>query len=247
MMDKETLIIKHFEGTLSTEEAKLFDQFIKEDPEFEKEVYFQTDVQLALKKEEESEIKSLFEKLEEEYTNPKKTSKKFGVAKIWIAAASIAILIGCGVWFALQNSTIAGEDLYASYFQPYQNVVHPLIRGIQEKDQKTLAFEAYERGQYDVASELFDKLYQKHQEPYYLFYKANALMKLNRIQEAIPLLEKHLTTDDSLKEKSVWYLALSHLKTKNYPQSKSYLKEIIQDKKYNYKKAKELLKGLNNL
>ncbi|MCK8522615.1 hypothetical protein M0D21_13605 [Aquimarina sp. D1M17] len=242
-MEKETLIIKYFEGSLTQEELKLFEQYRKEDTSFEQEVLFQEDAQKVLKAEEKANIKSLFNQYEEEITN-NSSSKAKNKSKFWLVAASLAILIGSAVWFSLQTSAVSSEELYANYFQPYKNVVHPLTRSVQEKDQKTIAFEAYENGDYDTAAHLFNQLFSSSKEPYYLFYAANSLMQLNKMDDAIPLLEKHLTTQDTLNEKSVWYLALAYLRKNNIKEAKTYLNLIITEKKYNHKKAKELLDSL---
>ena len=102
---------------------------------------------------------------------------------------------------------------------------------------KTKAFIAYETGDYELAVSLFSDLYEKDKQPYYLFYKANALLKLEKAKEAIPLLKEHLKTKDTLNEKSTWYLALAYLKIEDKENARTLLQQLVNDKQYKIKRS----------
>jgi hypothetical protein len=112
------------------------------------------------------------------------------------------------------------------------------------QDKKAKAFIAYEDGDYKKAVQLFSELYKENEASYYLFYKANALLKLGNSQQAIISLKQHLKAQDSLTEKSNWYLALAYLKENDIANAKKVLKSISNKKGYNSKKAQELLQKL---
>jgi len=158
----------------------------------------------------------------------------------WLAAASIVLLLGLS-YFLLPDNKTDSNELFASYFEPYRNVIQPIERGTVQQDEKTLAFMAYEKGEYKKAIELFTKLYANSKESYYLFYNANALLKIEKPEEAVPLLLAHLKTKDTLTEKTNWYLALAYLKLKDKDKAKAVLKEVIAKGSYKTKEANELL------
>ena len=131
------------------------------------------------------------------------------------------------------------------YFEPYRNVVAPIERGSSQQDEKTQAFIAYEIGEYQTAVDLFSKLYTNTKDSYYLFYEANAQLKLNKADDAIPLLLEHLRTTDTLSDKTHWYLALAYLKIDDYGNAAKSLKKVIDEGKFQIKEAKELLKKID--
>ena len=139
------------------------------------------------------------------------------------------------------NQKSSTNELFANYFEPYRNVIQPLERGSGDQDEKSRAFYAYEKGDYEKAVRLFTDLFTATKEPYYLFYKANALLKLEKANEAVPLLLEHLKTKDTLSEKSTWYLALAYLKLNDKPNARITLKKVISDGKYKSKEAQKLL------
>ena len=50
------------------------------------------------------------------------------------------------------------EQLYAQYFEPYRNVVQPIVRGENKTDTKSKAFQAYETKNYEDALKYFNTL-----------------------------------------------------------------------------------------
>jgi len=141
------------------------------------------------------------------------------------------------------NNQPSNDELFSSYFVPYKNVIQPIERGSSLQDEKTIAFTAYEKGDYKKAFTLFSKLYTVTNESYYLFYQANALLKLEKAKEAVPILIQHLSTKDTLVQKSRWYLALAYLKLNNENKAKEMLKKVVSDGDYKKKEANELLEN----
>jgi len=236
-MANENLIEKYIQNRLSSKEKIEFDELLKSDIDFEKEVIFQTNIKKAVKKEDDIRFRSLISEIE---VKTNKSIRKPNYAK-WLVAASIVVLLGL-TYFFTQNNDASTDELFTSYFEPYRNVIQPIERGDNQQDTKTLAFMAYEKGDYENAIKLFSKLYAENKESYYLFYKANALLKLEKADEAIPLLLEHLKTKDTLTEKTNWYLALAYLKLNDKNNAKKALKKVIDDGKFKTNEAKELLK-----
>lgn len=236
-MKNDELIEKYLENSLNAEEQAQFDTLLNEDASFKKEVAFHDNIKRVAEEKDTDDFRSMLSGFEEEH-QPTKVFKLQRYSK-WLVAASVILIAGLTYVLTLSNPT--SQELFAANFQPYENVVHPIVRGTEEQDQKTKAFIAYETGDYKLAISLFSSLYENEKKPYYLFYKANALLKLERANEAIPLLKEHLQTKDTLNDKSTWYLALAYLRIDDKANAQKLLEEIIQSKKYKVEEAKKLL------
>jgi len=242
-MDREELINGYFEGSLSEGQLTEFEALLKTDAEFKSVFEFEKEIQLALKKEERKEIKELFSALND--GKEKKSKGKVISMRPWLAAASIALLVGIGSWMFLFNSpNINSEQLYLTNFSPYENVVHPIERGNQMEDLLSRAFTAYEDEKYEEALTFFKDLNVKQNDAYIDFYEAIVLMQLNRHEESIPLLKNYIKNNGELKDRAHWYLALAHLKLDDVSNSKKQLEKLIQLGSFKKAAAKDLLENL---
>ncbi|APQ17579.1 tetratricopeptide repeat protein [Maribacter hydrothermalis] len=239
MTKQEDLIEKYILNKLSSEEVLLVEDLLKNDAEFIAEYNFQSNLKTAIKKEDDDNFRNLISELESKARSKDSLPRRSYVK--WMAAASIILLLGLSYFLTLNQKT-STDDLFVSYFEPYRNVVQPMQRGNEQQDEKSLAFLAYEKGEYDKAITLFSNLYSDTKEPYYLFYKANALLKLEKAKEAVPLLLEHLKTTDTLTEKTKWYLALAYLRLNDVPNAKLTLEKVISDGNYKTMEAQKLLK-----
>ncbi|MBD1261578.1 hypothetical protein HZY62_13320 [Maribacter polysiphoniae] len=242
MSKQEDLIEKYIQNRLSPEERVMVDELLHNDIDFQKELTLQANLKKAIRKEDDDRFRDLISELESKAKIEKPITRRSYVK--WLAAASVLLFVGL-TYFLTMDQKVSTDDLFASYFEPYRNVVQPLQRGDGYQDEKTLAFLAYERGEYDTAISLFSNLYSTTKEPYYLFYKANALLKLKKANEAVPLLLEHLKTNDTLTEKTTWYLALAYLKMNDRPNARKTLEKVIADGKYKSTEAKKLLEAVN--
>ena len=242
-MDKEELINGYFEGSLSQNQLEEVTHLRETDTAFASEFEFQKELQVSLRKEERKDIKDMFSNLTAE--NPKSETKVLQL-RPWLAAASIALLISLGTWFFFLNSPDRNtDDLYASNFTPYDNVIHPIERGNQLEDLKTRAFTAYEGQEYDKALKLFKELHSKQNDSYIDFYSAMVLMQLNKQEEAIPLLEGYIEGKGDLEDRASWYLALAYLKVEDIANSKEQLKTLVKKNGFKVEAAKKLLEQLH--
>ncbi|WP_340199369.1 sigma-70 family RNA polymerase sigma factor [Ascidiimonas sp. W6] len=234
----DLLIQKHLKKKLNEQEQSTFDALLASNADFKKEVAFLEDFYKIAEVQAEANLRSMLNEFEAIHQPYKKSSKV-----LWYVAASILVLLAMAYFFTIMQP-VSSENLFADSFTPYKNVVHPIARGAQVLDQKTKAFSTYDNRDYEEAATRFTALYNQTKEPYYLFYQANALIANNEINQAIPLLKKHLKTNDPLKEKTPWYLAMSYLKLQDTENAKKYLQLVLDQKKYGYKEAEELLKSL---
>ncbi|WP_430905622.1 tetratricopeptide repeat protein [Maribacter sp. 2-571] len=248
-MDKETLLVKYLQDKLAPAELSVFKEMLDTDAEFKKEVEFQTDVKRAIVANEDDDFMEMLSEFEAEARAKErvkpipKTQKNSRLPIQWLVAASLLVLLGLSYWF-FQDNTADTTDLFAQNFVPYRNVTHPVTRGDAMVDSKTQAFSAYGKGDFNKAISLFTQLYASDKEPYYLFYKANALIQINKASEAVPLLKEHLKTKDALSDKSNWYLAMAYLQLKDADKAKAALQRVVETKAYKAEDAKRLLDAL---
>jgi len=241
-MERDTLLEKYMLGELSKEERQEFDTLLENDPEFKEEFEFQTDVKRAVTAEEDEDFMKMLSDFDAEAIDEKPRTKTFPTK--WLVAASIALLAAF-TYFFTSNHSISTQELYAQNFEPYRNVVHPIVRGEEGADLKSKAFSAYQTGDYEKALTLLTELSATDKEPYNLFYRANALIQLNRAEKAIPLLQEHIGLKDELSEKSTWYLAMAYLQLDDKENAKKMLKLVVKEGAYKVEEAQQLLEELD--
>ena len=210
-----------------------------EDLEFDK------NLKKVITVEERKHQKAYLQSLESSLVN-KNEKKKFN----WRVAASIAALVGLGSYFLLFNSSISNEDLYDTYFYPYENIVAPIVRDQVKLSKKGVVFSEYEQGNYKNAIDGFNQLSTKDSIDIVTinFYKANAYLQLKEFERAQNLFYQIIENDDKeWKQESIWYLGLISLKLNDVTTSKKYLQKL-NNQHQNIIKSKEvktLLKKLN--
>ncbi|WP_276168486.1 tetratricopeptide repeat protein [Zobellia alginiliquefaciens] len=242
-MDNEELINGYFEGSLSEEQKREFDHLFETNADFKTEFEFQEELKRTLVKSERKQLKEI---LSNTAVPPEKEQPKVIRLRPWLVAASVFVLVGISSWLILFDRTdIDSQNLYNSNFAPYENVVHPIERGEQLEDLKTRAFMAYENENYKEAIELFKTLNEKNNDKYIVFYEAISLMQLNKQDEAIPLLEDYIASSGELKERAIWYLALSYLKLDEIEDCKEQLRVLVHNEGFKKKEAQRLLDELD--
>lgn len=235
---RQLLIQKHLKKRLTEKQQLEFDRLSKTEAAFKREVVLLEGLYKVIETDIEMQLRRQLYEFENQYRPYKKSSRL-----LWYVAASILVLLGMAYFFTIIHPT-STENLYADYFKPYKNVVHPVIKGVQVLDQKTKAFSTYENRDYKNATARFEALYNQTGDSYYLFYMANACMANNEVEKAVPLLEKHLESRDALQKKTLWYLALAYLKLRETEKADYFFKRIVEEEGYNSEKAKAIIKTL---
>lgn len=236
-MDKSDYIIKHFEGTLSNEELKEFNTLLITDNDFKEAFEFQKELQETLVLNDREQLKEEIQSWD--------TDRKKHDFKPWLIAASFIILLTIPSFWYFGQSDLSNEDLFATNFEPYRNVVHPIVRGENSDDLKIKAFIDYEAKNYKEALNSFNVLLNEGNDATISFYKANTLMQLNKTNEAIPILETNVKNSDTLQDRNLWYLALAYLKNNDTDASKKTLKRLLSQSEFKSKEATILIKNID--
>ncbi|SOE21053.1 hypothetical protein SAMN06298216_1525 [Spirosomataceae bacterium TFI 002] len=213
-MDKQDLIDNYFEGNLSKEDELELNQMLELDAEFAEEFVFQKEVRKAIHLRERVALK-------DELKTYHKPVKVFSF-KTWFAAAAVLIL-GAFLWVYLSSNNLS-EELYTAYYQPFPNVVSPVVRG---NTSTSSAFEAYENEDYIKAEVLFRNQYQKDQSDYSYFYWGVCLLENNKIDDAVAHFEKaNYSSEVPWKENNDWYHALALIKNEKLKEAKAILEKL---------------------
>lgn len=238
-MDKDVLIQKYLQGTLSKSEELLFEEYRTNDPSFAKGIPFYEELQYAFAKADYEQTKSQLQSFYKE--------ERRAVWKKWSIAATVLVLIGLGSMFYL-NTLNSSEKLYAQYFEPYKNIVQPIVRGDAATTTKVRAFMAYDDGDYAQAIGYFDALLREEPIAIFALYKANAQLQINQTEAAINILTSDIKKTDSIYAEAQWYLALGYLKIEDQRAAKKSLNVLLEsDSNFKNKEAQELLKLLESL
>jgi len=243
-MEREELIDKYLHSELTPTEQEEFDQLLEQDHTFKEDVALLKDLKMASGAEDRAQLRKSMAGFEAKITAKEtKVISLFNYKKL-LVAASIVFVIAAGSIALLNPFGVDTEALYAKNFEPYKNVVTPIIRGENKDSEEITAFMSYEGKAYEAAANQFGELYKKTKKPYFLLYQGNALLAQNKTQEAIPILKQHIESKDELLERGKWYLALAYLKENRKKEAVALLEAIIQLGKFKKGAATQLLTKL---
>jgi tetratricopeptide (TPR) repeat protein len=265
------IIEKRLENQLSEPELQSFNERLHADADFKEGFVSCQDALKAIHIAGEDDVMAILKeeqaKLELKYDqdasqplrsvrNPKILSLPFG--GWWLAAASVALLCIAGYWFIFSNKELDTDKLYAATFKTKDNTFIIFARdnafieqqkqlvvnkyGVEEGTKIFNAMFSYNDGNFDKAVALFNTIPLQNDTLH--VYQANALLNINKTQEAITILEKIPSNSPSHDDAS-WYLALAYLKTKNVEKTKAILTALSKEGNKGYQvKAKNLLEQL---
>lgn len=242
-MEKETLLYKYFEGSLSPEEELLFERFLEEDDDFREQFELEKNVQEVVRDSERSAQKKKLQQFELEFS--KAGSSKTTFWKPMRIAASIAILLGAS-WFIFNSAIFnSPNDLYASNYEKYPNTAYTITRGdTKDNSLERQAFEAYELNDYDMAIHYFKELRNKTGLDYVDFYLGQSYLANGDTEKAIDAFEKISSINSDYQSEALWYAAIAHLKLGQNKRAMSLLETLLEDGSYKFESAKTLLENL---
>jgi hypothetical protein len=232
-MDKESLIERYLQSSLSAEDQLLFEQLLAEDEDFRKELAFQQHLKAAIALEERKKIKSMLE-----------ATKKQGQRRViwWSAAASLLVAVGVYLMLSI-SSPPSGEKLYLAYYQTHPNVVAPSVRGTSDIDIEANPFLAFDNGNYAEAAQLFAVQFEASGTNSAAFYQGISLMEIGEMEAALEAF-KLVNAGDDFGIYKLWYSALANVKLGKYSEAKLLLEAFSREETPLQEKANVLLKKL---
>ncbi|MHA7055833.1 tetratricopeptide repeat protein [Aquimarina sp. M1] len=243
-MEREELIDKYLRSELTSSEKDQFDTLLENDITFREDVELLKNLKVVTGTESRNELRKTMTNFEAKIAvKETKVIPLFNYKKL-LVAASILLLVAIGGTMFFDPFGVSADTLYADNFEPYKNVVTPIVRGSTDDNDEVLAFTSYENKNYKLAADQFGTLYETTERPYFLLYRANALLAISNIKEAIPLLEAHIALQGQLSERGKWYLSLAYLKDNRKEEAITLLDEIVQNGSFKTGDAKKLLQQL---
>ncbi|MFC2138547.1 tol-pal system YbgF family protein [Bacteroidota bacterium] len=247
-MDNYVEVIEKFiSNELKGEKLAWFQDQLRNNKDFVAQYKLHIDINAAI---EEDDIMQLRNKLNDIYNNFREKENKTGKIlrfKQLSVAAVVFIIIGItGLMILYKNQNLSSEDLYASYYTPYETIIN--VRSVDKnmEDKITQAFGYYQEKEYSEALELFNEiLTEEPNNIFILFYSAIAEMEVGNTTKAIQKLETIINDKNNLFiQQSEWYLSLCYLKVDNKEKATSLLQKIILKDGYYRAKSEELLKNI---
>ncbi|HZH70751.1 MAG TPA: hypothetical protein VFD80_09890 [Flavobacteriaceae bacterium] len=238
----EILLTKYFEGKLSSDEQLHFDTLLNSDQNFSQEFLFRKKLKDAITLHEREKLKTFLKNTEKQ--SQSKVTPLFYYISI---AAGFTILIAVSMLLLL-NSSPNYEKLYAAHFEPYPNVIAPVVRENTAVDEEVAeAFRLYDSKKYDLSSTAFLRLYDKTNEDYAFFYYTISEMALGEdVQKIISTLENHHWNEPQNYEIIThWYLGLGYLNIKNPEAAIRHFNKVASSEKPLAKTAKKILEKLD--
>ena len=223
-------------GRLSAAAQRAFEQRLETDAELRAELRQHENMQRAIGLGERASLKAELQGLEAELVKPAKVvSLRRNRLRVWLAAASVVLLLLAGGWlFREFNTATTPADLYATYYAPYPNVLDPIVRGEDDLTPRQRALASYEQGDYPQAAAQLAALPDANLDTQ--FYQALSLLSSDRTGEAIALLDQLAKSPSERRAQIRWYLALGYLRAENVEAARETL-EVLQASGSDYKAA----------
>jgi predicted Zn-dependent protease len=242
--DKD-LIMRYLDGGLSRPEELEMTYRLQDEPALQKLLAdygsLATGIRMVRLQEKLVQLRSL------EASLPPVEADVISIRRYWIPlSVAAALIISLGLWYIIPTSSgVSYEGLYAAYFEPFDSPGSGLTRSTDdEKTLKAKAYNAYDAGEYENASQLFVALLNEKDDPIAHLCLGNTWLMLDKPIEAervfVHILEKH----SDLVTQAKWYLALTFLRQGKIERTKATLWEISNSSTYG-KQARELLKKLD--
>lgn len=192
----ETIVDKYIRGEdLSSTENAVFQAAMK-DVEFSNEVSTLRAIQEAAGVKDRAKMKDLLVTQEKSYQRQSKLKKYLLLI--------VAVILALFLFFMLKPSPEVPEMLYATYYQPYPNVIDPLTKG----DNDLNGFQLYEQKKYHEAIAYFNKKEVLNEEDH--LYLGFSYLSIDDLKSAQNYWQK--IQSEKYNDVIQWYTALICLK-----------------------------------
>ena len=236
-MDKTELIDKYIQGLGSEEEVKQVNELARFDTAFAEELEFRQNLMAVTADADREKFKEQLQDLEPDAVL---SSRKY--TSLIASVAAIALLLFSYIIFT--NAESEPSELFADNFEPYRNVVQPVVRGQDSETTESKAFAAYEREDFKEAASLFESIPSDDKSDYIYLYMGNSYLAIDEPEKAISVLNS--SPVDSLSGQFKWYLALAYLQAENAASAKTILEELAASQAFRHEAAAEILEKISD-
>lgn len=160
-------------------------------------------------------------------------------------AASILLLAAFAFVLYQQFDPGSSDNLLATYFEPYPNLISPLNRAEDPETELAQAMANYERGAYNTAIPELDRLRSTSGDLNVGFYQGVALLATDQYRAALPHFQA-IPSSHRLYWEAHWYQALCQIGRGDKASAKTALQRLIDEGDYQQQRARELLETLGS-
>jgi len=223
---------KYLQGKLSDDERKEFEAGLSE--EERRALAFDLGIKEGIESEIRKELREKVSSFERSAVRKKRSNPVYiGIVASLILAASFALYL-----------TRQEKSLFEDYYQVYPNYELTSLRGEEELTLRESAYQAYDRGDYELASTQFEKLDSVISADF--FFKGISHLELNEDMSAILSLQEVIKQGDSTYQSPArWYLALIYLRQDRFEQTIPLLKQLESGNSEYANSSRELLEELS--
>lgn len=225
MEETNTLLIeRYFREELSEEELALFNKRMQEDSSFAQAVELERTIVSAIQSKKETQLQHRLNKIhEEEIAKVSTTTKQLPRRRNWLAAASVAALLGIALFFLIPSSSPTPQELYATHYQPPSFEIartgqdlNPLLDAAQK---------AYNQHEYKKTITPLETLLDSQYNEKYALVLGASYLATNQYEQALATFQQ-AQQQTNLKDDATWYLAMTYLKKGEIDLAKQALEKL---------------------
>lgn len=244
--DSDDRILPYIINDLGRDELSKFEEQLKVDSTLRKEVALSHQIKLAVNDESLNEFDEKLKAVSDQYHKGRTThlsTKRLTFSRTWLAlAASVLVVIVCFTWIFLEKTPLNAEALYAQYAKHDFSFTE---RG--PENQLIIAEEFLENEEYKNALPLLkDYLVEDPKAADVILAHGIANMEVGNFSQAISIFSQLKRDHPIFINESLWYIALTHLKTGELTQSIASLSSI-ETISGRYDKAQKLIDQIQSL
>lgn len=244
LTDKQMDVLDRFLRNEMTAADETMWKSMMQDPGVQDEVRNMTHLQQMIQQEGRDRLRAELKTWDEAQSQTKVIGKRRFIDWRWASAAAVALILVS--IFVLRGFQDDSKDLFASYFEPYPNIVAPIQKGEAQTTPYEQAFQLYEAGAYQDAIDVFETL--PANDSNVLFYTAVAALKLGdqevaRLKlDALDMIKGH-----KYRDAAVWYRALLEIQSGNDLLAIALIEDVVTNTRNPFhQKAIKLIKEMDH-
>lgn len=233
-------------GRLSAEEKAAFEAALAGDAALREELEFRREVQAGLREVQAEDLRARIRGIAEGGAPPSPRTTR-SPWPYWLAAASVALLLGFAWWLWPGGDPVTGKELFAAYYNPQIQFDNPRIPETPPTLTDTLKAR-YEARDFDFLLRRLGKVPDSAKTRDYQLLEAVVLIELGRDAAVDALLADIRSAPVPVyANEAEWLLALLHLREEQFGSARPILEKIAADTaKVHQREALEILDKMGN-
>lgn len=221
----------YYNKTLPENEHQVFENRLASDKEFEQAILEYQKISKTLDSIKRNKRLAFLKEVDSQMP-PIPQTPVINIKRILAIAATV--LIG-----ALVLRLYKSQSGLKTYFKPYSS--HASTKGVEVEDKQTLAYRAYDNGDYATAAPLFKSAFAERPDTMLLFFESVSQVGCGESENAIINLEQLIGSEIAPQEILPYYLGLAYAGNNQFEKAANELKKAINTKGEHQQAAKDAL------